>query len=258
MGKTGLKKRWGGSILIIDNDGGPKFKLSLFDMALRVIGAGWGRAGTESLKMALEQLGFDRCYHGFDLMNDGSKLKYWKQLHTERTTDFDALFKGYVAAVDTPAAFYYKELMQQYPDAKVILTIRDAGKWYDSAANTIFKRPPPVKYAILKFMGKLSKKLSYVPQIDEHLQDIFFNQAFNGKIEDKDAMMHWFNRWNEEVKKNVPAERLLVYNVAEGWEPLCRFLNVAVPATTFPQTNKKEGFQKRVEKAIFSPTGARV
>ena len=151
-------------------------------MALKVIGAGWGRTGTESLKMALEQLGFDRCYHGFDLMNDGRKLQYWKQLHTERTTDFDELFKGYHAAVDTPAAFYYRELLQQYPDAKVILTVRDAGKWYDSAANTIFKRPPPVKYAILKFLGRLSKKLSYVPQIDEHLQTIFLTKRLVVKL----------------------------------------------------------------------------
>ncbi len=227
-------------------------------MALKVIGAGWGRTGTESLKMALEQLGFDRCYHGFDLMNDGRKLQYWKQLHTERTTDFHALFKGYVAAVDTPAAYYYRELMQQYPDAKVILTVRDAGKWYDSAANTIFKRPPPVKYALLKFMGRLFKKLSYVPQIDEHLQAIFFDDAFNGKIEDKKAMMAWYNEWNEQVKNTVPPTKLLVYNIAQGWEPLCAFLNVPVPDNPFPQTNKKEGFQKRVEKAIFSPTGARV
>jgi sulfotransferase family protein len=222
-------------------------------MALKVIGAGWGRTGTESLKMALEQLGFDRCYHGFDLMNDGRKLQYWKQLHKERKTDYGALFNGYVAAVDTPAAYYYQELMREYPEAKVILTVRDAAKWYDSAANTIFKRPPPVK-----FMGRLSKKLSYVPQIDEHLQTIFFEEEFNGKIEDKEAMMAWFNQWNERVKSTVPSHRLLVYNVAEGWEPLCKFLNVQVPASPFPQTNKKEGFQKRVEKAIFSPTGARV
>ncbi|WP_295671278.1 sulfotransferase family protein [uncultured Mucilaginibacter sp.] len=227
-------------------------------MALKVIGAGWGRTGTESLKMALEQLGFDRCYHGFDLMNDGRKLQYWKQMHEEGKTDYDALFDGYIAAVDTPAAYYYKELMQQYPEAKVILTVRDAGKWFDSAANTIFKRPPPVKYAILKFMGRLSKKLSYVPLIDEHLQDIFFEKEFNGKIDDKQAMMAWFNQWNEQVKNTVPAHRLLVYNVAEGWGPLCKFLDVPVPAAPFPQTNTKENFQKRVERAIFSPTGARV
>ena len=227
-------------------------------MALKVIGAGWGRTGTESLKMALEQLGFDRCYHGFDLMNDGRKLQYWKQMHEEGKTDYDALFNGYIAAVDTPAAYYYKELMQQYPEARVILTVRDAGKWFDSAAKTIFKRPPPVKYAILKFMGRIWKKLSYVPLVDEHLQDIFFEKEFNGKFDDKATMMAWFNQWNEQVKNTVPPHRLLVYNVAEGWGPLCAFLNVPVPATPFPQSNTKENFQKRVERAIFSPTGARV
>jgi hypothetical protein len=227
-------------------------------MALKVIGAGWGRTGTESLKMALEQLGFDRCYHGFDLMNDGRKLQYWKQLHDEGKTDYEALFNGYLAAVDTPAAYYYRELMQQYPEAKVVLTVRDAGKWYDSAVNTIFKRPPPTKYAILKFLGRLSKKLSYVPQIDEHLQAIFFRDEFKNKLDDREFMIAWYNQWNERVKTTVPPDRLLVYEVAQGWEPLCKFLNVPVPATPFPQTNKKENFQQRVEKAIFSPMGARV
>ena len=227
-------------------------------MALKVIGAGWGRTGTESLKMALEQLGFDRCYHGFDLMNDGRKLQYWKQLHNEGKTDYEALFNGCLAAVDTPAAYYYRELMQQYPEAKVVLTVRDAGKWYDSAVNTIFKRPPPAKYAILKFLGRLSKKLNYVPQVDEHLQAIFFHDEFKDKLDDREFMMAWYNQWNERVKSTVPADRLLVYEVAQGWEPLCKFLNVPVPATPFPQTNKKENFQQRVEKAIFSPTGARV
>jgi hypothetical protein len=227
-------------------------------MALKVIGAGWGRTGTESLKMALEQLGFDRCYHGFDLMNDGLKLQYWKQLHDEGKTDFDTLFKGYEAAVDTPAAYYYSELMQQYPEAKVVLTVRDTGKWYDSAVNTIFKRPPPVKYAILRFLGRLSKKLSYVPQVDEHLQAIFFHDEFKDRLGDREFMMAWYNQWNERVKNTVPPDRLLVYEVAQGWEPLCKFLNVPVPATPFPQTNKKENFQQRVERAIFSPSGARV
>jgi hypothetical protein len=227
-------------------------------MALQVIGAGWGRTGTESLKIALEQLGFDRCYHGFALFNDGQKLQYWKELHTKGTTDFEALFQGYQAAVDFPAAYYYRELLKQYPDAKVILTIRDPSKWYDSAANTIFKRPDPVKFPILKWLGRISKKLSYIPQIYYHIQTFLFTGAFHNQIENKEEMIKLFNQWNEEVKKTVPASQLLVYEVAQGWEPLCKFLNKPVPANPFPQTNKKENFQQRIEKAIFSPTGTRV
>lgn len=227
-------------------------------MALKVIGAGWGRTGTESLKIALEQLGFDRCYHGFDLFNDGRKLQYWKQLRVEGKTDFDALFKGYRAAVDFPSAYYYRELLQQYPEAKVILTVRDASKWYESAAHTIFKKPQPAKFAILKFLGRISQKLNYIPQIYYHIQTFLFQEAFHGKIEDKEAMMVLFNQWNEEVKNTVPANQLLVYNITQGWEPLCKFLNVPAPVTPFPQTNKKESFQQRIEKAIFSPTGSRV
>lgn len=227
-------------------------------MPLKVIGAGWGRTGTESLKIALEQLGFTRCYHGFDLFNDGRKLKYWKQLHAEGKTDFDALFDGYQAAVDFPAAHYYRELMKQYPDAKIILTVRDADKWYNSAANTIFKEPEPVKFTILKWMGKLSTKLSYIPQIYYHIQTFLFKEAFQDKMKDKVAMMAMFNAWSEEVKRTVPAEKLLVYEVQQGWEPLCAFLNIPVPSTPFPRTNSKESFQKRIEKAIFSPTGSSV
>jgi len=227
-------------------------------MALQVIGAGWGRTGTESLKIALEELGFDRCYHGFDLFNDGRKLQYWKELRETGTTDFDALFKGYRACVDFPAAYYYRELLKQYPDAKIILTVRDPSKWYDSAANTIFKKPDPVKFPILKWLGRISKKLNYIPQIYYHIQTFLFQEAFHGQIENKEAMMSLFEQWNEEVKRTVPADQLLVYEISQGWEPLCKFLNLPVPATPFPQTNKKEAFQKRIEKAIFSPTGARV
>jgi Sulfotransferase domain len=227
-------------------------------MALKVLGAGWGRTGTESLKIALEQLGFSRCYHGFNLFNDGAKLKYWKELHETGNTDYEALFAGCQAAVDFPSAYYYRQLLKQYPDAKVILTVRDASKWYDSAANTIFKKPDPVKFPILKFLGKLSTKLSYIPQIYYHIQTFLFQGAFNGKIENKEAMIALFNQWNEDVKKTVPPGQLLVYEVTQGWEPLCKFLNVPVPTTPFPKTNSKESFQKRIEKAIFSPTGTNV
>ena len=227
-------------------------------MALQVIGAGWGRTGTESLKIALEELGFDRCYHGFDLFNDGRKLQFWKELGATGTTDFEALFNGYQACVDFPAAYYYRQLLKQYPEAKIILTVRDPSKWYDSAANTIFKKPDPVKFPILKWLGRVSKKLNYIPQIYYHIQTFLFQEAFHGQIENKEAMMMLFEQWNEEVKRTVPANQLLVYEISQGWEPLCQFLNLPVPSTPFPQTNKKEAFQKRIEKAIFSPTGARV
>jgi Sulfotransferase domain len=227
-------------------------------MALKVIGAGWGRTGTESLKIALEQLGYNRCYHGFALFNDGARLQYWKELHEKGETDFEALFNGYEAAVDFPAAYYYRRLLQQYPDAKVILTVRDASQWYESAAHTIFKKPQPTKFKILKWIGKMSPKLNYIPQIYYHIQTFLFREAFNNQIENKEAMMALFNQWNEEVKKTVPPNQLLVYEVTQGWEPLCRFLNVAVPTNAFPKTNKKESFQKRIEKAIFSPTGTNV
>jgi len=132
----------------------------------------------------------------------------------------------------------------------VILSVRDAGEWYDSAAHTIFKKPEPRSFFLLKVLAKISKRWSYVLQVYNHIDTFLFQGAFEGKVHDKKAMIAKFNEWNEKVKATVPADRLLVYDIKQGWEPLCTFLNIPVPEAPFPRTNSKDSFQKRVDKAI--------
>ncbi|MEP7127738.1 MAG: sulfotransferase family protein [Chitinophagales bacterium] len=222
-------------------------------MSLKIIGAGWGRTGTESLKIALEHLGFGKCYHMFELMKDSTRAKYWLQLEKGEQPDYDALFKDYQSAVDFPAALYYREFMKQYPDAKVILTVRDADKWYDSASKTILKGIPAGVIFFAKVFGIFSKNLRALPKAQKWLDRILFKETglFQNQSKNREAMKAIFNKWNEEVQQTVPADKLLVFEVKEGWEPLCKFLNVAVPEIPFPKSNDSESFRKRARKGIM-------
>ena len=219
-------------------------------MALKVIGAGWGRTGTESLKLALEQLGFDKCYHAYELIANPHQITYWEQLQRGERPDYDALFSGYQAAVDFPVCYHYRELLQQYPDAKIILTVRDPSHWYDSAAKTIFVKPKPGKVRLLWFLSLFSKRLRYIYRITKNAESFLFGQVWKNKVSDKVAMIDFFNTWNEEVKRTVPADKLLVYEVKQGWEPLCKFLNVPIPDSPFPKANEHGDFHQRLDKGI--------
>ena len=111
-------------------------------MALKVIGAGFGRTGTKSLQLALEKLGFTDCYHMEALFRNPHHVKHWQDAHNKNNPDWESLFDGYQACVDFPASIYYNELAQNYPEAKVVLSTRDAEKWYQSALSTIFSFDP--------------------------------------------------------------------------------------------------------------------
>ena len=219
-------------------------------MSLQIIGAGWGRTGTESLKKALEYLDFDNCYHMFELMKHPEHLALWEQLEQSGQSDFELLFNGYKSGVDFPVALYYRELIANYPDAKVILTVRDADKWYDSASKTILKGIPPFAIALGKLFGVFSKSLRVLPAQNRWIKRILYNKEglFQGKKEDREFMKSLFKQWNDEVKKTVPEEKLLVFEVKDGWEPLCKFLNVPVPTIPFPRSNEGVDFQKNMRK----------
>ncbi len=221
-------------------------------MSLKIIGAGAGRTGTESLKQALEQLGFGKCYHMFELMKNPTHLLEWEKLEHDLKPDYDLLFKNYQSAVDFPAAMYYREFMKQYPDAKVILTVRDADKWYNSASKTIFKKIPSLVLALAKVFGLFSKSARSFPKGYDYTTRIVHKGFFSNKIDDREHCKKVFNTWNEEVKRNVPSEKLLVFEVKDGWEPLCKFLSVPVPATAFPKSNDRDTFDKKMTKRIFS------
>jgi hypothetical protein len=212
---------------------------------LKVIGAGFGRTGTLSLKLALNELGFGPCYHMTEVFSHPEHIPIWVAAAHGEPVDWNEIFADYRATVDWPACDFYQELMQAYPDAKVLLTVRDPDQWYASVTSTIYnvrrKQPrsllaPVVNFVMQQFVPSMRKRM-------QMLDAVIWNRTFEGKFEDKDFAISVFNRHIEEVKQHVPPEKLLVYNVKEGWEPLCAFLGVAVPqGELFPHMNDRESF----------------
>jgi len=219
---------------------------------LKVVGAGFGRTGTESLKMALEQLGFGKCYHMFELMQHPEHLPEWEKLQRGETPNYEMMFSGYQSCSDFPAALYYKEFIKQYPNAKVILTVRDADKWYNSATKTILRKMPGIILSVIRFFGLFSKTAQSYPAIHRYSQNLIHDGLFEGRYNDRERTKSIFNAWNEEVKRTVPADRLLVFEVKDGWEPLCNFLGVPVPATPFPRANDGDSFDKNLAKRLVT------
>ena len=221
-------------------------------MALQVIGAGIGRTGTESLKLALEELGFGKCYHLFELVKKPDGLPAWEQLAGGAPIDAEKLFAGYRSAVDFPAFLYYREFLEYFPDAKVILTVRDADRWYESAARTIFRPVPSFLFPLARIAGVFSKRIGKFPDVFGFVQRIGHEQFFGGKTSDPEHCKAVFHAWNEAVKKSLPPEKLLVFEVKDGWEPLCKFLGVAVPDKPFPHSNKGDSFEKNATRKVFA------
>lgn len=217
-------------------------------MALQIIGAGFGRTGTLTLKTALEDLGFGRCYHMLELFENRTHITHWESALQQKNTDWTKLFEGYQAAVDFPACYYYKELMDYFPEAKVILTERDPEQWYNSAISTILNYKPTV-FQIIKLLLKApfsSESRNFI-RIGKHNDTLLHQKLFSDK-KNKNKTIDVYLQHNEAVKKNVPADRLLVYEVTQGWEPLCNFLEVPVPSKEFPKTNRKEDFGNLVKR----------
>lgn len=217
-------------------------------MSLQVIGSGIGRTGTHSLKLALEQLGFGKCYHMAELFEHPEGLIYFQQAERGETVDWDKLFKGYKSAVDYPVARYYKQLIAAYPKAKIIHTIRDAESWYQSATETIFWATKPSPGRILSLLLKMPfntnvRKRFPVLKYDGGLMDNIFGKDLKNKQE----VIKTYNAINEETLNYIPKDRSLVYDIKTGWEPLCNFLNVPVPSTPFPKSNTRDAFKIMVK-----------
>jgi hypothetical protein len=199
-------------------------------MALKVIGAGLPRTGTSSLKLALEQLGFGPCYHMREVIEHPEFAAHWERAADGAHVDWDEVFQGYHATTDAPACHFYKSLAEHYPDAKVLLSMRDPEAWFASTQNTILR---PEVMAMHEARGTLTMCNKIGWGIDPRLREHAY-------------MVERFYRHNDAVKKTIPAERLLVFDVREGWEPLCRFLGVPVPETPFPRTNSTEEFGQMI------------
>jgi hypothetical protein len=215
---------------------------------VKVIGAGFGRTGTMSLKVALEILGFGPCYHMTEVFAHPEHTGFWISAWRGEPADWDGVLGGYEAAVDWPACTFYEELMERHPDAKVILSLRDPERWYQSVRNTIYElsvvipRHPiyRIGYGLVSiFVFRGSGNVDLVGEI-------IWQGTFDGRFEDKHHAIEVFERHSAEVQRRVPENRLLVYDVKAGWEPLCEFLGVEVPDEPFPRTNDTAEMRRRV------------
>ncbi len=209
-------------------------------MALQVIGAGFGRTGTLSLKVALEKLGFSKCYHMMEVMVNDDHVERWREVARGEPVDWDVLFAGYKAAVDWPSCNFWEAQLAQFPDAKVLLSERDPEHWYKSVMSTIY----PSSLA-----GRKVEDLAIRVRV-EMAFEVIWDALFDGRMDDKKHVIGVYLAHNERVKRLVPAAKLLVFNPSDGWEPLCAFLECDVPEEPFPRANTTEEFHDRMRKRM--------
>jgi hypothetical protein len=205
---------------------------------LKVINAGLGRTGTTSLQAALERLGFGPCYHMFDIINSEERLSQWEKIVCAgQRPDWRAVFDGYASAVDGPPAVYYRQIAQAFPEAKVILTVRDAERWYQSTFDTLYqfvlrsKENPPDADSMPGRLGRVTSTM-------------FWDGLFGGRFTDKEYAIEVFRKRNAEVVRAIAPGNLLVFEVSQGWEPLCAFLGADVPPEDFPHVNDTESMRE--------------
>jgi Sulfotransferase domain len=217
---------------------------------MRVIGAGFGRTGTTSLKAALEELGFGPSYTLGEVFRNPEHVRVWEAASdpTGEGVDWEGFLAGYGVAVDWPACTFYEELIGAFPEASVILTVRDPAHWYESTRSTIHelrrltRGPLPLRAAFA-----LAAPFAPGPAGAVRLaESLVWEGTFEGRFEDRDYAMGVFERHNETVRLRVPPERLLVFDVREGWEPLCDFLGVEVPDGPFPRLNEAREMRLRL------------
>ena len=198
-----------------------------------VIGVGFGRTGTLSLKAALERLGAGPCLHMIPLLADAERATLVHKAADGDLDSLDAALEGYRSTVDWPGAYFWRDLVARNPDAKVVLTVRDPEKWYDSAERTIFRAattplpddaPPAMSAAIAMAHATV------------------WDGTFQGRFADRDFAMRTFTEHNAAVRAEVPPDRLLEFEVAQGWGPLCEFLGAPVPDEPFPRLNDSAAF----------------
>ena len=194
-------------------------------MALDVIGAGLGRNATLSTKLALERIGFGPCYHMTEVFaNIRRALPLWLDV-VHGKPDWDAIFDGYRATTDHPACNYWRELSDQFPEGKVLLTVRDPDSWFESVSETIYS-------------PRMQAGLVGTP-MGEMMQGTLFDH-FDGDMSDRAFMTDWYRKRNQEIVDTIAPGRLLVFHPKEGWEPLCEFLGVPVPDCPFPRVNSRD------------------
>ena len=214
---------------------------------MKVIGLGVGRTGTYSLKKALERLGLGPCHHMEEVLQHMAKqVPLWAKAADGRP-DWDAIYKGYESAVDWPTAGFTRELAAAFPSAKFILTVRSPESWAESYSETIGQ--------VMAIKDQLPPEMQDWLSMGER---VITNTGFPVGMSVPE-LADAFKAHTELVKATVPADQLLVYEVKQGWEPLCEFLGLPVPEEPFPRTNSRIEFWDRLSgppPAVPSETAA--
>ena len=203
-------------------------------MAISIIGVGVGRTGTYSLRMAINQLGFGPCHHMEEVLkNMDVQVPLWSEA-LKGNANWSSIYKGFESAVDWPTAGFFRELIKEYPTAKFILTERNPENWADSFGSTIYK--------LIEGKDKAPEKMrDWLEMANAVITKTGFPQGL-----DREGLINGFITHNKAVRETIPEEQLLVFQVKEGWEPLCKFLNVPVREEPFPRTNNREEFWELV------------
>ena len=195
-------------------------------MALKVVGAGLGRTGTHSLKVALEQLLGGPCYHMIEVFGHPEHVSAWHAAYRGEPVDWDPVFAGYVACVDWPGAGVWRQLAAQQPDAVILLSTREsADQWWTSASRTIFE------------------VMDAAPADEWRAMAGAMLESFSPNWSDEAAAKAAYERHNADVRAEAPADRLVEWKPQDGWGPLCKALGVPEPAEPFPLTNTTAEFR---------------
>ncbi|KAJ8611784.1 hypothetical protein CTAYLR_007729 [Chrysophaeum taylorii] len=196
---------------------------------LYVIGAGFARTGTSSLKLALETLGL-RVYHMTENVKNHN-LPLWHAWSAakspeERARAIDGIVdelasRGFNATTDFPASLAYEELLGHYPSAKVLLSVRSKGEvWAASVLSTIARFGPLSKYPPWRFFESLRMNV----ETHEYIWQTIGAPTVDGlPLRDDLAAAH--DSWIDKVRATVPSDKLLVHEAKDGWKPLCEFLS---------------------------------
>ncbi|CAI2731959.1 unnamed protein product [Schistosoma spindalis] len=218
---------------------------------LLVIGAGLPRTGTKSLKNALEILYHKPCYHMTEIITkQHNDIEKWQQLFDEALKNkpneiiinqgLKDILNDYGTVTDAPACGFYQELMKIYPNAKVILTIRDKNDWLSSFRQTLMPKSNDPSNRTIDEADQISKLgPKFIKMAIDSMKLAFRKIDFD--IDNDEEMLICYDEYNRIVKETVQPERLLIHNLGDGWEPLCRFLNVDIPeGISYPHINVRK------------------
>jgi Sulfotransferase domain len=213
---------------------------------MKVIGAGLPRTATLSQKIALEMLGLGPCYHMVNVLADLEEVPRWRAA-VGGDADWEQIFDGFQSTVDWPGSFFYEQLLEVYPEAKVLLSVRDSDAWERSMRQTIWG----VFYGDSLTRHLSSARARVDPRWNSYLEmmtEMWGRSGLmpGGEATDAASMRTAMEKYHEQVKASVAPDRLLVWTASDGWEPLCAFLEVDVPDAPFPRANDAKMFNERL------------